>query len=577
MPTFGITPVSGFPPVTDTGFPRFIQWREDGSDVGSRSVENVNFTGDVALSVSSDGATVTVDVTGGSTPGDLPWLSVKDYGALGNGRVLTDVGTTNGDATVTSASGAFTSSDTGKVFEVTNNASVFRSTIASINSSTSIELAANVTFTATNCVAHFGTDDTVGIQATIDAAITAGGGTVLFPLGIYIVNGALQDTSRSNSQLLLPRINTNGGPPMAVTLLGEVAPAPIPSVVAAVALPRGGSILKSTLNTTGGTSPCFIGGHGPSGSASNFSNAYVTLKNLCVRMPVNPVLTAVDLSHMACVEVDDVVIDSGQYLTTSIAEPTTSSSYGLVMPKQSNGAHSLIGACDVIGFYWGYQFAEHTNGVNVAAWGCKRAFEFFGLTDHASVFQRVMANHCEQVIVAGGGGHWLQIQQLNIEHVASGWLTTDYDIYDPNNRLVGDLHWHVVLANVGNDATFTVDGGASLDMRRVGFNGVEQVISSAALSIVGFHANKHIYHPAADTSARTWTIPANSSVPFPIGTTLTFINENGAGTLTIAITTDTMRLAGAGTTGSRTLAANGQATAIKVTSTSWQINGVGLT
>jgi hypothetical protein len=36
-------------------------------------------------------------------------------------------------------------------------------------------------------------------------------------------------------------------------------------------------------------------------------------------------------------------------------------------------------------------------------------------------------------------------------------------------------------------------------------------------------------------------------------------------------------LMGAGSTGSRTLAANGIATALKVASTSWVISGVGLT
>lgn len=85
-----------------------------------------------------------------------------------------------------------------------------------------------------------------------------------------------------------------------------------------------------------------------------------------------------------------------------------------------------------------------------------------------------------------------------------------------------------------------------------------------------------IYHPAADTTARTFTIDSNANVAYPVGTLLTFVNENGAGTLTIAITSDTMRLAGAGTTGSRTLLANGMATAYKMTSTSWLISGVNL-
>jgi hypothetical protein len=58
---------------------------------------------------------------------------------------------------------------------------------------------------------------------------------------------------------------------------------------------------------------------------------------------------------------------------------------------------------------------------------------------------------------------------------------------------------------------------------------------------------------------------------------LTFINQHAAGVVTIAITSDTMRLAGAGTTGSRTLAADGIATAIKIASTEWLISGTGLT
>jgi len=62
----------------------------------------------------------------------------------------------------------------------------------------------------------------------------------------------------------------------------------------------------------------------------------------------------------------------------------------------------------------------------------------------------------------------------------------------------------------------------------------------------------------------------------PVGTTLVFIAGTGA-TVTIAITTDTMYLAGIGSTGSRTLAALGMATAVKIASTTWIISGNGLT
>lgn len=109
------------------------------------------------------------------------------------------------------------------------------------------------------------------------------------------------------------------------------------------------------------------------------------------------------------------------------------------------------------------------------------------------------------------------------------------------------------------------------------FSNIPQNSKSAAYTLVLTDGSKHIFHPSADTTARIWTIPANASVAYPIGTAITFINQNSAGVITISITSDTMRLAGAGTTGSRTLAANGVATAIKVTSTEWIISGTGLT
>ena len=124
----------------------------------------------------------------------------------------------------------------------------------------------------------------------------------------------------------------------------------------------------------------------------------------------------------------------------------------------------------------------------------------------------------------------------------------------------------------GTLSNCTVDGTDA-----VGFRNIPQNSQSAAYTLVLADSGKHILHPSADATARTFTIPANSSVAYPIGTAITFINQNGAGVVTIAITTDTMRLSPAGTTGSRTLAANGSATCIKITSTEWLISGSGLT
>lgn len=102
-------------------------------------------------------------------------------------------------------------------------------------------------------------------------------------------------------------------------------------------------------------------------------------------------------------------------------------------------------------------------------------------------------------------------------------------------------------------------------------------VSAARTFALTDQGNKTFLHPSADTTARTWTIDANATVPLPVGTVLHLVNQNSAGVITIAITTDTMRLAGAGTTGSRSLAANGVAWIEKITSTEWIISGTGLT
>ena len=105
---------------------------------------------------------------------------------------------------------------------------------------------------------------------------------------------------------------------------------------------------------------------------------------------------------------------------------------------------------------------------------------------------------------------------------------------------------------------------------------VPQNIQAGNYTAVLLDQGKHIFHASSAGSGDTYTIPANASVAYPIGTALTFINMASA-TVAIAITSDTMHLAKDGTTGSRTLAQYGVATAIKMTATTWIISGSGLT
>lgn len=128
-------------------------------------------------------------------------------------------------------------------------------------------------------------------------------------------------------------------------------------------------------------------------------------------------------------------------------------------------------------------------------------------------------------------------------------------------------------ANTSSNVTQTLP---LTDATTLGYVNAPVNEQSAAYTAVEADAGKIIFHPSTDANARTFTIPANASVAYALGTVLTFINMTSQ-VVTISITTDTMYLAGIGSTGSRSLAQYGIATAVKMTSTTWLISGNGLT
>jgi hypothetical protein len=109
-----------------------------------------------------------------------------------------------------------------------------------------------------------------------------------------------------------------------------------------------------------------------------------------------------------------------------------------------------------------------------------------------------------------------------------------------------------------------------------GTRGIVVTSKSANYTVAAADCGSIIYHPVTDTTARTWTLPANGTLALPVGFAVTFDNDVGAGILSIAITTDTLVWVGNGSTGTRSIAAGGQATAVKVTPTRWRIAGTGL-
>jgi hypothetical protein len=79
-----------------------------------------------------------------------------------------------------------------------------------------------------------------------------------------------------------------------------------------------------------------------------------------------------------------------------------------------------------------------------------------------------------------------------------------------------------------------------------------------------------------DTTAGV-TVPANGTVAFAVGATITITNTSGSNITITAAGGVTLRLAGTATTGNRTLAQYGVAVIRKIATDTWIASGAGLT
>ena len=160
-----------------------------------------------------------------------PWQFLPEsYGAKGNGKVIGDATIAGGAlSTLTSASAAFTSNDTGKTMMI-NGASGTASpplvtTITFVNSTT-VTLANAAANAVTNAAAVYGTDDTAAINSAVSAGktyattVSAAPGSggyffeILFASRIYMVTAAPTQTSgaggQQNAQIPIPWPAVNG-------------------------------------------------------------------------------------------------------------------------------------------------------------------------------------------------------------------------------------------------------------------------------------------------------------------------------------------------------------------------------
>jgi hypothetical protein len=82
----------------------------------------------------------------------------------------------------------------------------------------------------------------------------------------------------------------------------------------------------------------------------------------------------------------------------------------------------------------------------------------------------------------------------------------------------------LVTPVLGTPSSGTLSGCTVDGTDAVGFRNTPVNSQSADYTLVLADSGKTIFHPVADDNARTFTIPANSSVAYPVGTVISFVN-----------------------------------------------------
>lgn len=147
-----------------------------------------SLAGGTGVSVTSTANTITINVPEASSQ-----FNVTTFGALGNGRTLTDITTTASSAVISSASYSFVAADVGKLITIAGAgaaAARLNTSIASVaaNGTATLTVAPSTSIAGTG-VSTFGTDDTVAIQAAVTAAAaSSNGGLVMLNDAVYIVD-----------------------------------------------------------------------------------------------------------------------------------------------------------------------------------------------------------------------------------------------------------------------------------------------------------------------------------------------------------------------------------------------------
>jgi hypothetical protein len=301
---------------------------------------------------------------------------------------------------------------------------------------------AGVTTVTSAVVMH---DETHAIQLAINASFDAGGAVILFPDGIYNINGPFTDF---NSILKIPFQPGFPGnvalPTVPIWFVGNAQPFP----GFASAPSQAGVIIRTNRIGVDSNSCMIAASVWTPGTAIVTSNTTVYMSNITWRTYSNPQISGVDMGMAGNAIFNNVAIDTGLSMQdTDLVEPTHGG-FGLRTPRVNAG--STANAFDqvfVLGYGTGIIFAEQFRSTWFAVFACKIgmscAFSYHPAWGEGLIW------HCPQWIVFND--RQSVDFSLDVEYVVSGWnaATLGNDFVDPGNLATGIIKYSKILGGVG--------------------------------------------------------------------------------------------------------------------------------
>src|SRR6185437_5763032 len=371
------------------------------------------------------------------------------------------------------------------------------SRIAAFIGAKEVELEVNASHTVTGALALYATDDTVAIQAAINNAVVLAQSTgigyceVWFSHAIYGVAGELKTggITEGNAQITLPVISSTSagtvaqGQKITIMLKGSSESASLPQWYQKVPQQAGAMLFSfgpreaasvklasvhaqpefSAANgcpsTIGG--PTFEKGF----TGLNFSNMNLVVNGITLSAPSNGTMTGIDAEGIS----EYVELSLGSYalgIPSLVGEAYSEGVNEFVLPwagfegefsahkkpaaavaepGQGNNDNTMVIQHSVEGHTCGHRVGEHSIHLNIHTIYCLMgAVPTSGHFLHNAMFEYWSVEACTFGIYSPGGGEaYFIIKDYDSENQSGRWGKS-FDIYDPENKLSGEVNMFIV-------------------------------------------------------------------------------------------------------------------------------------